>query len=998
MDEECTHDVQFHGLCAACGKDLTNVEGTSDTSKEDRLPLVRSHPQLLVRRQEAVRIEREAAIQLLGRRKLWLVLDLDHTLLHATTGPFAPLNSPHFPIQQRHHAQSNSSASNTSLESHGQHNLPSASVERRSDRRSLRKSKSKQVVQRHSSLDLDTSSSNPSNIIAKAPSSAVSSKESVQTDAISSRDSVQTDSSEVQHRNTNGVSADSPKDDHMTTDGGEEQPVKGTGSEDVTDADKERLSRQMIDQLHEFILPGSPVKYFVKLRPGLFEFLAAVHELFELHIYTMGTRSYACKIADIIDPSHKYFSERERIASREDCGDMNFKNLQKLFPCDDSMVLIVDDREDVWQNCPNLIKVEPYMHFVGGHEVNNVPGTSLLPPNSHMPAPSQHPHQHPLKNHSHPSNPSNSQSSSDRPPSLPPPSVEHPLPPPPTPELSLTKTQSPSSPSPKPPPAPPPMHPPMPLVIPRITKPPNQQDDQLQCILRVITQVHKRFFEQVDNYGIGGLPLFANGSVPNKDNTKRRRASLPKVDGSSADENDRTGDLANNHSPFGRPLKRKRILNQSPTQPASMGDNDPEKFCDVKAILKTVKTEVLGGVHCVFSGVFPTNIPPQSNDIWKQAEAFGAQCHLDINSSVTHLIAVRPGTAKVTQAASTPGMHIVSIDWLYQSTRNWKHMDELEFPLKAPRPPPKAPGQSDVSDPQHSSSSHAQDSSSSSVTPATTAIITTARADAPNSSSSSSSPKPSDPVPQHPPLPLSDSVSIPARTDVEPPSSLPPSLTTSSSKGASPSETASLSSSYNSSNTASEGTALLPSSTCTRSSGEKGSPCTESDPEPPSSGTLPPQQKSSISIAAPLPPLHHLPAAKNSVPSHLLKVPSYKGIHAQRKQFRPCRPISPINVTPLHTSVKSEQKQESSVAQKSESTHSSLANGVLPHNGQPPDTLTESTTANAAVLKFHKPAVDSPRSVRSSPGSHSPSHDSSASSLDAEDMARLLEEELMDET
>ncbi len=41
--------------------------------------------------------------------------------------------------------------------------------------------------------------------------------------------------------------------------------------------------------------------------------------------------------------------------------DMNFKNLQRIFPVDDTMVMIVDDRVDVWGACKNLIKIEPCM-------------------------------------------------------------------------------------------------------------------------------------------------------------------------------------------------------------------------------------------------------------------------------------------------------------------------------------------------------------------------------------------------------------------------------------------------------------------------------------------------------------------------------------------------------------------------------------------------------------------------------------------------------------
>ncbi|KAJ3258768.1 Carboxy-terminal domain (CTD) phosphatase [Boothiomyces macroporosus] len=56
--------------------------------------------------------------------------------------------------------------------------------------------------------------------------------------------------------------------------------------------------------------------------PGTKEFLEAVSDKFEMHIYTMGTRNYAYAIANAIDPDKKYFSDR--ILSRDDSGNNFF--------------------------------------------------------------------------------------------------------------------------------------------------------------------------------------------------------------------------------------------------------------------------------------------------------------------------------------------------------------------------------------------------------------------------------------------------------------------------------------------------------------------------------------------------------------------------------------------------------------------------------------------------------------------------------------------------
>lgn len=40
------------------------------------------------------------------------------------------------------------------------------------------------------------------------------------------------------------------------------------------------------------------------------------------------------------------------------------KSLRRLFPCDTSMVVIIDDRADVWEWSPNLVKVIPCINSV----------------------------------------------------------------------------------------------------------------------------------------------------------------------------------------------------------------------------------------------------------------------------------------------------------------------------------------------------------------------------------------------------------------------------------------------------------------------------------------------------------------------------------------------------------------------------------------------------------------------------------------------------------
>lgn len=135
-----------------------------------------------------------------------------------------------------------------------------------------------------------------------------------------------------------------------------------------------------LSSLSSFNLPSSrggyrfPDTMHLKLRPSLADFLERVAVKFNLHIYTMGSRLYADRVARLIDPDSRFFGGR--ITSREDFpeGKCNQKSIERLFPCDDSMVLIIDDREDVWISnvnqsyMPNLIRAQPYHFWAGMHE------------------------------------------------------------------------------------------------------------------------------------------------------------------------------------------------------------------------------------------------------------------------------------------------------------------------------------------------------------------------------------------------------------------------------------------------------------------------------------------------------------------------------------------------------------------------------------------------------------------------------------------------------
>ncbi|KAK6490917.1 RNA polymerase II subunit A C-terminal domain phosphatase-like isoform X1 [Huso huso] len=119
---------------------------------------------------------------------------------------------------------------------------------------------------------------------------------------------------------------------------------------------------------------GEPMLH-TRLRPHCKDFLEKIAKLYELHVFTFGSRLYAHTIAGFLDPEKKLFSHR--ILSRDECIDPFSKtgNLRNLFPCGDSMVCIIDDREDVWKFAPNLITVKKYVYFQGTGDINAPPGS-----------------------------------------------------------------------------------------------------------------------------------------------------------------------------------------------------------------------------------------------------------------------------------------------------------------------------------------------------------------------------------------------------------------------------------------------------------------------------------------------------------------------------------------------------------------------------------------------------------------------------------------------
>ncbi|KAL2865763.1 protein-serine/threonine phosphatase [Aspergillus lucknowensis] len=421
---------------------------------------------------------------------------------------------------------------------------------------------------------------------------------------------------------------------HATVD-----PTVGEWMEDKDNPNHEALSDVRAFQLVDDGPGMRGCWYYVKLRPGLESFLQNISEMFELHIYTMGTRAYAQHIASIIDPDRKFFGDR--ILSRDESGSLTAKNLHRLFPVDTKMVVIIDDRGDVWRWSPNLIKVSPYDFFVGIGDINS----SFLPKKQELGPPSEGKPSTPTVHHVNGS----------------------------TGKANATEVSTLEQ-----------------LVTmgggdnPRLLQ--EQSDAQDETIMhqvedRPLAQKQKELDAEDES------AESSESSMDESQDSARHRHHL-------LVDNDQelvqlAGRLEKVHSQFFDEYDRKRARGLGGRVAALRGekalskerDVDLKLVPDVKDIMPQLKRRILGGLVIVFSGVLPLGTDTQNADISLWAKSFGVVIAQKINMKTTHLVAGRNRTAKVREATRYPRVKIVTTQWLLDCLTQWKRLDEEPYLL-----------------------------------------------------------------------------------------------------------------------------------------------------------------------------------------------------------------------------------------------------------------------------------------------------------------------------
>ncbi|KAK6590270.1 RNA pol II carboxy terminal domain phosphatase [Cryptosporidium xiaoi] len=112
---------------------------------------------------------------------------------------------------------------------------------------------------------------------------------------------------------------------------------------------------------------------YYKLRPGVLNMLKTLSkDKYEIYMYTMGTECHAYMSLRILDPEIRFFSPKRIFYRNNGFIDSNIKSLSTLFPHDHRSLIILDDIEQAWTDINSLLKVYPY-NFFPSNSITNDP-------------------------------------------------------------------------------------------------------------------------------------------------------------------------------------------------------------------------------------------------------------------------------------------------------------------------------------------------------------------------------------------------------------------------------------------------------------------------------------------------------------------------------------------------------------------------------------------------------------------------------------------------
>ncbi|KAI3400089.1 hypothetical protein diail_4627 [Diaporthe ilicicola] len=404
-------------------------------------------------------------------------------------------------------------------------------------------------------------------------------------------------------------------------------PTVGEWQNDPSNPNHQAVKDVQSFQLNDDGLRGmaSGCSYYIKMRPNLRQFLANIAKLYELHVYTMGTRAYAMNIARIVDPDKKLFGDR--IISRDENGNMTAKSLQRLFPVSTNMVVVIDDRADVWpNNRRNLIKVVPYDFFKGTGDINS----SFLPKRTDQ---------------------------------TPGPDVVQEAPSP----NGDAKPDVEGDPAAK-------------ATIAAAPPPVGTTDADDAALLKAQSEQERALEKQLTD-----RPLLHMQEKLDKDDEEAEKASAETEvvpSGHTPPPHQRHHVLLDDDAELIYLEQHLTNLHDKYYQAYETRENT-RAIPDVGELLDELKHEVLRGTRIVLSGIVPNNVDKWNHEIALQVKSFGAILEDRIHPGITHLVVslLRPRTAKVREAVRIPTIKIVNQNWLQDSISQWEELDETPYLL-----------------------------------------------------------------------------------------------------------------------------------------------------------------------------------------------------------------------------------------------------------------------------------------------------------------------------
>ncbi|KAI0121739.1 RNA polymerase II subunit A C-terminal domain phosphatase [Xylariales sp. AK1849] len=419
-------------------------------------------------------------------------------------------------------------------------------------------------------------------------------------------------------------------------------PTVGIWQRDPTNPNYEAVKDVRSFQLDDGPKDGEkePCWYYIKLRPGLAGFLRRISEIFELHVYTMGTRAYAQEIAKIVDPDMKLFGNR--IISRDENGSMTAKSLQRLFPVSTNMAVVIDDRADVWpRNRSNLIKVTPYDFFKGIGDINS----SFLPKREDLVAPAAT--AVPAQPNGDASGSPDATGEANNIPALETPVAND------NDENTLLQLQA------------------------------EEQERALEKQLKERPLLHLQ--EELDKEDAVAEGSPDNCQTPEQNGHSQSPPPQHRHNLLRDDDQELTyleEHLTGLHRTYYKQYSA-RIASQRGR--GNLGDVTPEdRVPDVGKVMEIMKGRVLRGCNIVLSGLFPIGTDVYRSELGVQLLTFGADLRTRISDSVTHLVvsSARPRTQKVQQAARIPNIKIVNQDWLLASIAQWRQVEVEPYQIE----------------------------------------------------------------------------------------------------------------------------------------------------------------------------------------------------------------------------------------------------------------------------------------------------------------------------